>query len=336
MKLLHGADLHLDSPLSATPQLRQKLLEIPAMLASLCRREGCDAMLLAGDLFDGKWTRQSLNALRSALEDAAVPVFISPGNHDFLAPDSPYLTEKWPENVYIFKENKISSVTVPELDLRIYGAGYHSMDCAALMDGFRADGEERYHVGLLHGDPTRVDSPYCPITSAQVRESGLHYLALGHVHKRGSFQSGETLCAWPGCPMGRGFDEPEQKGVLIVTVEDFAQAEFVPLAVPCFHDLTCTTQSLFEVLPPVGNDDYYRITLTGICEDTDIEGICGKFPNLELLDRRTPAEDIWGSADGDSLEGTFFRILRNMDESPERDLAARIARQLLDGQEVAP
>ena len=335
MKLLHGADLHLDSPLSATPELRQKLLEIPGMLASLCRREGCDAMLLAGDLFDGKWTRQSLNVLRSALEDAAVPVFISPGNHDFLAPDSPYLTERWPENVHIFKDNKFTSVAVPELDLRIYGAGYHSMDCAALMDGFRAEGEERYHVGLLHGDPTRVDSPYCPITSAQVRESGLHYLALGHVHKRGSFQSGETLCAWPGCPMGRGFDEPEQKGVLIVTVEDFAQAEFVPLEVPCFHDLSCTTQSLFEALPPVGNDDYYRITLTGVYEDADIGAICGKFPNLELSDRRTPAADIWGSADGDSLEGTFFRILRNMDESPERNLAARIARQLLDGQEVA-
>lgn len=333
MKLLHGADLHLDSPMSAAPELRRTLLEVPRMLAELCRREGCDAMLLAGDLFDGRWTRQSLDALRQALADAAVPVFISPGNHDHLAPDSPYLTEAWPENVHIFKNDTITSVTVPELDLRIYGAGYHSMDCDPLLEGFRAEGEERYHIALLHADPTRVDSPYCGITAAQVRESGLHYLALGHVHKNGSFRAGETLCAWPGCPMGRGFDETGPKGVLIVTLEELAQAEFVPLDVPCFHELETTAEGLLSVLPPVGSDDRYRITLTGEGQE-DLGELLARFPNLELRDRRVPAADIWGSADEDSLEGVFFRILRDHEEGPVRDLAARIARQLLDGQEV--
>ena len=337
MKILHGADLHLDSPMTATPELREVLLSVPDRLAQLCRHEGCDAVLLAGDLFDGKWSRRSLNALRQALEKMAVPVFISPGNHDFLAADSPYLAEKWPENVHIFTSKVMSSLAVPELDLRVYGAGYHSMDCDALLEGFCAEGLERYHVGLLHGDPTRVDSPYCPVTTAQVRESGLHYLALGHVHKDGQLLSGETLCAWPGCPMGRGYDEPGEKGVLIVTLEDTVQTKFVPLNLPCFHDMEVAVDALGEVLPAVGNEDYYRITLIGESEPLDLENLrreYARFPNLELRDYTVPLQDIWGNAEEDSLEGAFFRILRRCEDEALRNRAAKIARQLLDGQEV--
>lgn len=334
MKLLHAADLHLDSPLSATPELRRALLEIPARLAELCRREGCDAMLLAGDLFDGKWTRASLDALRKALEDAKVPVFISPGNHDFITPDSPYIKEKWPDNVFIFAGNRVVSQAVPELDLRVYGAGYHSMDCEGLVQYVRAKGEEQYHIGLFHGDPVHPDSPYCPITSAQVRETGLQYLALGHIHKQGQFYAGDTLCAWPGCPMGRGFDEAGQKGVLIVTVEDFAKTEFVPLGLPGFYTVECTDGELEACLPPVANKDHYRVTLTGEKTLEDVGPICEKFPNLELIDCRWQPEDLWKRGAVDSLEGIFFRLLKQRTDCPERDLAARIAGQLLDGQEV--
>ena len=334
MKLLHAADLHLDSPLTATPELRKALLSVPGMLAEICRREGCDAMLLAGDLFDGKWTRATADILCDALREAKVPVFISPGNHDCLAPDSPYSQVEWPENVYIFKENRITALTVPALDLCVYGAGYQSMDCQPLLEGFQAEGQWRYHIGLLHGDPTRVDSPYCPVTMAQVRESGLHYLAMGHLHKQGCFQAGDTLCAWPGCPMGRGFDEAGPKGVLIVTVEDFAHAEFVPLDLPGFHVQECTDEALLNLLPPVGNRDYYRITLTGE-HRIEVGEVLEKFPNMELIDRRWSSEDLWKRGDADSLEGIFFRLLHQRTDCPERDLAARIASQLLDGEEVA-
>lgn len=337
MKLLHGADLHLDSPMTATPELQGALLSVPEKLAQLVRREGCDAVLLAGDLFDGKPSRKSVDALRQALLKMAVPVFISPGNHDFLGPDSPYLTEKWPENVHIFTSQTMTSVAVPRLDLRVYGAGYHSTDCDALLEGFCAEGVERYHVGLIHGDPTSVNSPYCPVTAAQVRESGLHYLAMGHIHKGGQLQAGETLCAWPGCPMGRGYDESDVKGVLIVTLEDMAQAKFVPLGLPCFYDLQTTVDGLADVLPAAGNADYYRITLTGESEPLDLVQLrkqYARFSNLELQDATVLPLDIWGIAVEDSLEGTFFRILRQHGDEVLRERAARIARQLLDGQEV--
>lgn len=353
MKILHAADLHLDTPFTGRPEpqipwLKQQLLTIPGQLARLCRREGCDIMLLSGDLFDGPWTADSLDALREALREAGVPVFISPGNHDFCALNSPYLTEKWPENVHIFTKSQISSVALPTLDCRIYGAGFESMDCPSLLEGFRAEGAERCHIAVLHGDPTQVDSAYCPVTAAQVRESGLHYLALGHVHKTGSLRGGETLCAWPGCPMGRGYDEPGTKGALIVTVEATAEAVFVPLEGPKFFDEQIPAgddplAAVTAILPAAPSQDIFRVTLTGEAEPPNLEQLrqaLAHIPNLELRDKTVPPVDIWSALTADSLEGAYFRLLHDACQSAdgearaELELAARISRQILDGREV--
>ena len=325
-------------------------LALPGRIAGLCREEGCDLMLLSGDLFDGEYSRESLDAVRQALREAAVPVFISPGNHDFCGPASPYLTETWPENVHIFTHEQMEAVVLPELSCRVYGAGYRSMDCGALLRDFHAEGEERFCVGVLHGDPVQSSSAYCPVTAEQVRQSGLAYLALGHVHKNGSFRAGAALCAWPGCPMGRGFDELGEKGVLIVTLEDTARERFVPLETPRFYDWELeagenAADSLRAALPAVGSGDFYRVAFTGESAPLDLERLRAAFPeypNLELRDRTVPPAQPWKALDEDSLEGAYFRLLRDAMEGRDEktrtqiELAARISRQLLDGQEVKP
>ena len=92
-------------------------------------------------------------------------------------------------------------------------------------------------MAVLHADPMRLQSPYCPVTTAQVRDSGLQYLALGHIHKAGSFHTAGTLCGWPGTPMGRGYDETREKGVYIVELEERPKLRFVPLNTVRFFDL---------------------------------------------------------------------------------------------------
>ena len=354
IKILHSADWHLDSPLTGfspaqTKYLQEALLAVPGKLADLCRRENCDLVLLAGDLFDGPYTKDSYRAVYAALAEMAVPVFISPGNHDACTSDSPYLAEVWPENVHIFTQPVMESVAVPFLDCRIYGAGYRQMDCGGLLEGFQAQGTEGHHIALLHGDPTQKNSPYCPITEAQVKKSGLDFLALGHIHKADDHRSGGTLYAWPGCPMGRGYDELEEKGAYIVTLDDDARLQFVALDTPRFHDWSLAAghdavASLEAVLPAVGSQDFYRITLTGESAGVDIREITeafSRFPNLELRDRTVPETDLWASAGEDSLEGLYFGILKQQLDGADPQnaeiltLAARISRQILDGQEVA-
>ncbi len=348
MKILHSADWHLDSPLGGDAHLRRELLKVPEKVARLCKTEGCDLMLLSGDIFDGKPSLESLRALKTALEDAGVPVLIAPGNHDFVTPDSIWLTEKWPKNVHVFLMPHMESVVIPTLNCRIYGAGFDSMDCPALLNDFHATGEEAYHIAVLHGDPTQKNSPYNPVTQAQIGASGLHYLALGHIHKGGSLRSKGTLCAWPGCPMGRGFDELGEKGVLVVTLEDTADFRFVPLDTPRFHDLsaeilTDAHTAVASLLPAAENNDYYRIRLTGEAEPVDLTALqaaFARFPHLEIRDETVPVRDLWACMGQDSLEGVFFQQLHDaLEAAPEEEkeailLAAKLSRKLLDGREV--
>ena len=295
LKILHSADWHLDSPFagfddSQRALLKQEQQSIPGKISQLCRREKCDLMLLAGDIFDGEPARETVEALKKALSECGARVFITPGNHDFCAPGSLWLEESWPENVYVFTGG-LEAVTIPELNCRVYGAGYQSMDSAPLLENFRAEGSEKYCIAVLHGDPTRKDSPYCPITAQQVRDSGLQYLALGHIHKAGAFHAGGTLCAWPGCPMGRGWDETGEKGVCIVTVEDSASLRAVALDTIRFHELKADISSgaeaaLEALLPPAGSRDFFRVTLTGSGE-ADIPRLIQRFSavsNLTLRD----------------------------------------------------
>ena len=349
MKILHAADLHLGTPFTghsdaAVSILKKALATIPDQLVTLCKQHDCDLLLLSGDVFDGNISADTVQTLQNALRDVSIPTFISPGNHDFCNPSSPWLTEIWPKHVHVFTKPVIESIVLPQLDCRIYGAGFTSMDCPPLMTHFRAEGSETYHIAVLHGDPMQKNAPYNPITNAQVAASGLQYLALGHLHTRGLFTAGETLCAWPGCAMGRGNDETGDRGVYLVTIEDHAQAEFIPLDVPHFYDLeaeviTTPAEALQAVLPPVGSEDFYRVTFTGEAEPFDITTLqLPQFPRLQLRDRTTAPTDLWGSMGADSLEGVYFSLLHEaMDqEDPETALlAAKISRRLLDGREVA-
>lgn len=355
LRILHTADWHMDSPFAQfSPEQQEALLreqrKIPGMIAELVRRENCDLVLLSGDIFDGPTSRRSVGMVRNALKACGVPVIIAPGNHDYLTTGSPWLEERWPENVHIFT-GELTCLTLPRLNCKIYGAGYRSTECPGLLQNFRAEGPERYRLAVLHSDPMRMNSPYCPITAAQVRDSGLQYLALGHIHKAGSFRTPRTICGWPGTPMGRGYDETREKGVYIVDLEEKAEVRFVPLDTVRFYELEVDTdrQSLDEVLPPADNHHFYRVTLTGSGEDPlwRLRERYRGMPNLEFIDQREEKADLWETVGEDTLEGAYFRLLRqkldqesgnglNWTEEARRiQLAAEISHKILEGKEVA-
>ena len=348
LRILHSADWHMDTPFGGfNPEqqayLKQELKKVPGKIADLCRRENCDLVLLSGDIFDNATCRESAELVRNALRDCGVPVFIAPGNHDYLTSGSPWLEIAWPENVYIFTVG-MQHVDLPQLNCRIYGAGYRTMDCKPLLENFRAEGPMRYKVGVLHGDPMRLRSPYCPVTTAQVRDSGLDYLALGHIHKCGSFRARNSLCGWPGSPMGRGFDESREKGVYIVELGERCTSRFVALDTPRFYDIEVDTdsQTLDQVLPAADSGDFYRVTLTGSGEAPleQLKERYGDITHLEFVDNREMKPDPWERVGEDTLEGAYFRLLQSKlkiaseAESEIILMAAELSRQILDGKEV--
>ena len=75
IKLLHAADLHLGSPFRGLPpekaaSRRSEQRRLPELLADLYHDQGCDGMLLSGDLFDGAAAREDMEALTQMDLDA--------------------------------------------------------------------------------------------------------------------------------------------------------------------------------------------------------------------------------------------------------------------------
>ena len=130
MRILHAADLHLDSAFAALSadkarQRRRESRDILNTLAQLARREQVDLVLLSGDLFDGEHVYpETIEQMKSAFAKMTCPVFISPGNHDPYTARSPYTTEDWPENVHIFRAEELMAVAIPRLRCVVHGAAF--------------------------------------------------------------------------------------------------------------------------------------------------------------------------------------------------------------------
>ena len=360
LKLIHGADFHLDSPFSGlTPeqaaQRRSEQRLLLRDLAELARRRQADLVFLAGDLLDSEQVfRETAQALARALGEIPCPVFIAPGNHDFYSPRSVYATLDWPENVHIFRSPELERVELPGLNCVVYGRAFtdaHQDD--APLTGFCADRSDgRLHLACLHGDTAPV-SDYGPITSAHISASALDYLALGHVHQfSGLNREGNTFWAYPGCPEGRGFDETGEKGVLYLELEPGqARAEFVPLCRRKYEILSVDVtghpalSAVLEALTGDTRQDIYRILLTGEGEAPDLTALerelAPRFYALTLRDRTRLPQDLWARREENSLTGLFLRAMWERiqadPDDPTLQLAARFGLAALEGgEEVAP
>ncbi|MBQ2830213.1 MAG: DNA repair exonuclease [Oscillospiraceae bacterium] len=361
IRLLHAADFHLDSAFGALTAENAKLRrregrDIIRKLSNYVNQNAVDIVLLAGDLFDGETVyRETLESFSAALGAMNAQVFIAPGNHDPYTSRSPYATHVWPDNVHIFSANKIEGVALPELGCVVYGAAFTSAEQSeSLLHGFRAPDDGRTHLMVLHADLDAVSAQYDRITREEVRESGLSYLALGHVHRASGIERiGSTAAAYCGCSEGRGFDELGEKGFLCGTVEHGnVQMEFVPFALRRYEVCTVAIdggsaeEAVRAAVGRVATDDIYRIILTGETqEEISLSklhaALAGDFFHLELRDQTRMSRDVWARRDEDSLRGLFLRDLRAQydaaaDETQRRRIeqAVRFGLAALDGREL--
>lgn len=330
LKILHAADLHLDSPFEGLPAgkaaiRRKEQRELLAALARLAAAEQVDLVLLAGDLLDsGNTYYETGEELVRSLGRIGAPVFIAPGNHDYYAPSSPYARLSLPDNVHIFTENAIRCVTLPDLSVRVFGAAFTDSRSGALLAGFHAEKTEGvYNVLCLHGEVGGREPRYDPISEQELAASGMDYAALGHVHSAsGLRKAGDCWYSWPGCPEGRGFDETGEKTVSLVTL-DGADCELRPVSIAKRRyelmkvDVTGADPLLavHTSLPDDTVRDVYRIVLTGEIESPpDLRrlhaNLAELFFELQLRDETRLRRSVWDRAGDDTLRGLFLARLR--------------------------
>lgn len=234
-RFVHSADIHLDSPLRSLALRDPVLAELIGNatrqafvnIINLCLEEQVDALLLAGDLYDGEQTSMKTARFFAAqlrrLHEASVRVFVIRGNHDALSKITQELV--LPDSVKVFgaRAEAVAVDRMPgDFPVMIHGLSFakpHAPE--SLVPKYKAAVEGAVNIGMLHtslgGAPGH--DPYAPCSIADLRATGFRYWALGHVHKR-SIVSGECTIVMPGNPQGRDIGEAGPKSVSLVTVSD--------------------------------------------------------------------------------------------------------------------
>ena len=360
MRILHAADLHLDSAFAGLAEekaalLRQESRDILRRMVDWANDHAVDVMLLSGDLFDSdRMYSQTARTLAQALARFRGRIFLSPGNHDFYAPGSGYDAVDWPENVHIFTSRRPQTVLLRSLNASVTGAAFTAAEEWEPFDGASfSGGDAPIRLGVLHGEVTRGESKYRAIPPAEIEKTNLTYLALGHVHRCAGVQrAGNTAYAYPGCLPGRGFDETGDKGFLYgeITPEK-VELEFIPFAPRRYQSVTAAitdrdpADAVRQALDPDCGQDICRVLLTGSRREnfslsaltSELSGLCAA---LELTDETYPEEDVWARCGEDSLRGLFLQNLRarydGADEDEKRQLlqAARFGLAALDNRDL--
>ena len=172
VRVVHAGDFHLDSAFGAlTPeQARQRRMEsrrTPERLVEWANDHGADLLLLSGDLFDSDSPYgDTAPLLAQALGCFRGQAVIAPGNHDPLTPDGPYARTRWSDNVHIFTEDRMQTITFPDLNCAVHGAAFTAPECPtdSVLPGFRVPQDGLIHIGLLH-------ATLRPPTAATVRSA---------------------------------------------------------------------------------------------------------------------------------------------------------------------
>ena len=356
VRLIHTADLHLDSAFSSrfskeeAEERRQNLLMAWNRLLSYGIEKKVQAVLIAGDLFDSAVVSRSTMEifLSSIRRNPDISFFYLRGNHD--TENTFRFQENLPKNLFLFSKGGKKYRLNEKLILA--GKEYYG-STERNKDGFPGQSfwdfkEEDCNLFMLHGDLYESDIRY-PLDSAsdiglrneggteqdrsaqtdrkvqqgrdtqgdreeqqdkdaenEVQDSAgislkalsrfpVHYLALGHIHKRGEGQFGSIRYAYPGCLQGRGFDEEGEKGFFYLEVNEETkeiQTEFIPI-----------------------KEGEFRILELELCEEDD------SLSALEKIEEKIKEE---ACTEKDSL-----RILLKGEKSPEGERNLRYLERAL-------
>ena len=238
-RFVHTADVHLDSPLESLalrdPDMativqgatRQAFVNI----IDLCLEEQVDALLIAGDLYDGH--KQSMETALFFVEQvkrlttAGILVFMIKGNHDVKSAVTKQLNMMLPEGMTLFS-GKTKVIEIPEKNVAIHGVSFPK---GAVPDSLLPDYKQpvagKINVGLMHTSlgGSKNHDVYAPCSVQDLAAHGFDYWALGHIHKRSVETLDNCTIVMAGIPQGRHINEGGNRSVSLVQITDNGQCD---------------------------------------------------------------------------------------------------------------
>jgi DNA repair exonuclease SbcCD nuclease subunit len=212
-RVLHTSDWQVGMKADFLPdpevrgRYKEERLEAAQRALEHARNAGCEAVVVAGDMFDQEnpareWAAKCLHAIAQA----GLPVVVLPGNHDFYDVGTIYdrlvsgAMER-PENLTVITDER-TPIRITD-DLEIVGVPWTSkhparLDVLLLLEDLGPPPPGVIRILVLHGQLEAYgDKPSFlyldPEELAQCLDRGLaHYVALGDHHSRATYLGGRA------------------------------------------------------------------------------------------------------------------------------------------------
>ena len=339
MKIIHCADLHLNSALSSLPSeqakiRREEILNNFERLCDYAIANDVSAVIIAGDMFDTtKVSSKVMGRVLYAISNCKNTDFLYlSGNHD----DDLFLkSDNLPSNFKIFG----SEWTYFNYnDVEIAGISFNSVNTLTFYDDINLS-KDKINIAVLHGQVAgyKNTEPAEVISLPRLQGKNIDYLALGHVHfyvdgildERGKY-------AYSGCLDARGFDETGEKGFVLINVEDGRLTKnFVEFGTRTFceftYDVTDKTSPYYvaeeiysTITQNINSTSAVKIILRGQSMpelDIDIDSLAKRlnayFFYAKIQDKTTLKIDIEDYKYDKSLKGEFVRTVLSSNLSEE-------------------
>lgn len=362
MKIIHCADLHLDSKMTSNlskeqaKERKNEILRTFTRMVDYAKKNSVKVILIAGDLFD---TRNVSAMVRNTVRDVIVQneeidFLYLRGNHDsdnFLSK-----MEEIPQNLYLFAD---TWTTYSYGKIRVVGLELNEQNSLTAYNSLVLD-HDTFNIVTMHGQLAgyRNKDKAEIISLDDLKNKNIDYLALGHVHgfHMDKMDSRGIYC-YPGCLEGRGFDECEQKGFVVLDIDDDTlktNVNFVPMGYrTCYTVLvdvtgvTTTQEAAMRIDKEIKKNKYASSSLVKVvlygevnveCElDTSFleEQFADYFYFLKVTDE-TKLLVNYKDYEGDiSLKGEFVRLVSASDlTDEEKSMVIRAGILALQGEEI--
>lgn len=344
MKLIHCADLHFGAKIDCFPKeiaamRKQEQRSSFVRMVEFAVQNGVYAVLLCGDVFDRDDPfKKDVDFFYDVIEShPQVNFFYLRGNHDRCGGG-----KKLP-NLFTFFEDwayyECGDVTVCGIELssaneRSYAS---TLSLAA----------HRKNIVMLHGQVG------AEINLLSLRDKGVDYLALGHLHSYASGAlDGRGTYAYSGCLEGRGFDETGEKGFVLLEVGERISHRFIPFSLRTIElvqvDVTGFREGYLMAKrarerTAFSRDTIYRVELVGEVDATveefaeDVEGYLRNDCLFVSVKDCTKRKIDYAAYENDaSVYGEFVRTVRESEAFTDEEKAQIVAYGLraLAGREV--
>ena len=360
MRLIHCADLHLDSKMESNLNKdqantrRMELIETYERMVEYAVENGVRAILISGDLFDKTHIRKEVKkrVLEQINTHPEIEFYYLKGNHD----KCDFIEEgidEIPSNFHMFTDEGWTSYELD--DVVITGMEINASNVSTMAQRLVLNSAAT-NIVMLHGQQSDYEGKDGAeiINTSALKGKFIDYLALGHVHKYIYEQLDERgVYCYPGCLEGRGFDETGDKGFVFMEIEDGKiTSEFIPFAYRRLHEIEVKVTADMDInavitraknkLSDVDPQDMVKFVLTGereLDDELDVIRFVRTFENkfffVKCYDRTKTLIDYDSFKYDKSLKGEFVRLVQSQDmDEDEKAKIIEIGIRAIMGEEI--